>query len=215
MNLFPKHVPPGDWLQHCYDELDAKRSYFEQGISCTPDGGVIPGEEWRTLERYPNYAFSSFGRVMRTKGAKGCRAGRVLKAKIHSTGYPMVSPSVEGVGKWVKVHQLICEAFHGPKPSQAHQVAHADGDRTNSRADNLRWATQVENELDKWEHGTRTFGEGHPSSKYDEATIVAIRSAKGTHEQIGNRFGISRRYIGYIRSGKRWLYSGHKEASNA
>ncbi len=31
MNLFPKHVPPGDWLQNCYDEL--ARLSLNAGIS--------------------------------------------------------------------------------------------------------------------------------------------------------------------------------------
>lgn len=31
MNLFPKHVPPGDWLQNCYDELE--RRSLESGVT--------------------------------------------------------------------------------------------------------------------------------------------------------------------------------------
>lgn len=44
----------------------------------------------------------------------------------------------------IKVHQAVCEAFHGPKqPGQV--VLHIDEDATNNRPENLRWGTQKEN----------------------------------------------------------------------
>ena len=45
-------------------------------------------------------------------------------------------------GKDRYVHILVCEAFHGPKPSgKTITVDHKDRNRSNNRADNLRWAT--------------------------------------------------------------------------
>ena len=44
-------------------------------------------------------------------------------------------------GEPCHIHFLVCTAFHGPKPSENHQVAHADGCPSNVRSDNLRWAT--------------------------------------------------------------------------
>lgn len=164
----------------------------------------IDGEEWRVVSRSPNYAVSCFGRVMRITGGRGVRAGRVLRQTIKTTGYPKVELSRDGKAKTCVVHQLVCEAFHGPKPSHSHQVAHRDGDRTNARADNLRWATPAENEADKIEHGTAPRGEKHGGAKYSPKVIFAVREAKGTHQSIGRRFGIPRRYVGYIRSGDRW-----------
>jgi len=45
-----------------------------------------------------------------------------------------------------KVHQLVCEAFHGPKPSPTHIVLHLDEDPSNNKPENLRWGTRKENQ---------------------------------------------------------------------
>ena len=45
----------------------------------------------------------------------------------------------------LKVHQVVCEAFHGPKPSANSVVIHLDEDGLNNRPENLRWGTQKEN----------------------------------------------------------------------
>ena len=44
-----------------------------------------------------------------------------------------------------KVHQLVCEAFHGPKPFLDAVVIHLDEDAHNNRPENLKWGTQKEN----------------------------------------------------------------------
>lgn len=44
-----------------------------------------------------------------------------------------------------KVHQLVCEAFHGPKPFPDAVVIHLDEDALNNRPENLKWGTQKEN----------------------------------------------------------------------
>lgn len=44
-----------------------------------------------------------------------------------------------------KVHQLVCEAFHGSKPFEDAVVMHIDDDSTNNHKDNLKWGTQKEN----------------------------------------------------------------------
>ena len=45
----------------------------------------------------------------------------------------------------MKIHRLVCEAFHGPAPEQKSVVIHIDEDATNNRPENLRWGTQKEN----------------------------------------------------------------------
>lgn len=44
-----------------------------------------------------------------------------------------------------KVHQLIAEAFLGPKPFEGAVVMHLDDNPLNNRVENLRWATQQDN----------------------------------------------------------------------
>ncbi len=45
----------------------------------------------------------------------------------------------------LKVHRLICEAFHGPAPFPKAIVIHIDEDALNNRPENLKWGTQKEN----------------------------------------------------------------------
>jgi hypothetical protein len=45
----------------------------------------------------------------------------------------------------LKIHRLICEAFHGPPPFEGAVVLHLDENALNNKADNLRWGTQKEN----------------------------------------------------------------------
>lgn len=45
----------------------------------------------------------------------------------------------------IKVHQAVCEAFHGAKPFPRAVVMHLDESGLNNRPENLRWGTQKEN----------------------------------------------------------------------
>ena len=45
----------------------------------------------------------------------------------------------------MKVHRLICEAFHGPPPNKKSVVIHLDENSLNNKANNLKWGTQKEN----------------------------------------------------------------------
>ena len=48
--------------------------------------------------------------------------------------------------KTYSVHRLVCRAFHGLPPSEAHaKVNHKDGDKSNNKLDNLEWCTRDEN----------------------------------------------------------------------
>lgn len=43
------------------------------------------------------------------------------------------------------VHRVVCEAFHGPPPTDKHTVEHIDGNRLNNHKDNLCWLPMSEN----------------------------------------------------------------------
>lgn len=66
-----------------------------------------------------------------------------------------------------KVHQLVCEAFHGPKPFPKAVVMHLDEDSKNNRPENLKWATQKENmNAPKFIEWKKTLvGDNHPAAK--------------------------------------------------
>lgn len=45
----------------------------------------------------------------------------------------------------MKIHRLVCEAFHGAPPDDKPYVIHIDEDAHNNRPENLRWGSQKEN----------------------------------------------------------------------
>lgn len=75
----------------------------------------------------------------------------------HRGGYLHFGPS-HGREKQttVKVHVAVALAFLGPRP-EGLDIRHLDGDPTNAHASNLAYGTKLENEADKWRHGTRAL----------------------------------------------------------
>ena len=61
--------------------------------------------------------------------------------KNESTGYMMFISSI-------RVHQVVCTAFHGPAPEGDMVVDHIDTNRCNNRPENLKWVTRLENVLE-------------------------------------------------------------------
>lgn len=60
--------------------------------------------------------------------------------KDEKTGYMMFTSNV-------RVHQVVCTAFHGPAPEDNMVVDHKDTNRCNNRPENLQWVTRLENAL--------------------------------------------------------------------
>jgi hypothetical protein len=91
-------------------------------------GAVV--EEWRDLDG--EHVVSEHGRVARL--LKVDRSHRYLRVSIG--------------GQKRYVHQLVTEAFHGPRPDGL-LALHADDDPLNLHAMNLRWGTPAENAADR------------------------------------------------------------------
>lgn len=158
-------------------------------------------EIWLPVVGFDGYQVSSYGRV------RGVR-GRLLKPH-PNYGYPLVKLSKNGRSFARRIYRLVCEAFHGPKPSPSHQVAHADGVRENNYYLNLRWATPRENTGDKKLHGTQLCGSKIPIAKLTETDIPEIlRLANAGWKQpaIGKLFGVHRTVIGEIIMGRIWKH---------
>lgn len=172
-------------------------------------------EIWKPIKGVSDaYEVSNEGRVRslpRTvyrhkKGPLVC-AGKILTPTM-SRGYPYVTICYHEGQKRVSVAKLVCEAFHGPKP-KGKEVAHSDGDPGNARADNVRWATKLENAADKKRHGTENFGEKHPRSKITEAQALEIieRISRGESQHgIANAIGVTRSIVCSISMGETWRH---------
>lgn len=76
---------------------------------------------------------------------EGCRPSKMdnvwsFGTKNPDNGYMIFTGSI-------RVHQVVCTAFHGPEPQPHMVVDHIDTNRCNNRPENLRWLTRLENAL--------------------------------------------------------------------
>ena len=132
-------------------------------------------EEWRKVTDW-DYEVSSEGRVRRINPYRPNQAV-ILKQKTDCDGYRAVSLSRNRRYRHVKVSVLICEVFHGAKPTPEHQAAHWDGNKANNNESNIRWATRLDNDAD----GTRLGehwepkGELHPMHVLTEDDVREMR----------------------------------------
>lgn len=121
------------------------------------------------------YEASSHGRIRRIIQGKP-KEPRKLQA--NPQGYLVVALSLYCNVETRPVHQLVCEAFHGPRP-EGMVVNHKDGVKTNNRADNLEWVTQSENLRHAFRSGLKP---GKNPTKRGRLTVSRARFIKELKE---------------------------------
>lgn len=161
-------------------------------------------EVWLDIPGYEGvYEASNLGFVRRVK------TGRVLKSSAEPGSYRHVTLSVENRQRTVKVSIAVLSAFCGPAPFPGADAAHNDGDSTNDRLTNLRWATKVENQADIDRHGTRCRGEAVYGAKLTARRVRTIRARISSglrNPPIAKEFGVSISTIHLIRHRKIWTH---------
>lgn len=168
---------------------------------------VAPGEEWWGIPGWPEYEITRHGDVRRVKPGHGAQVGHELKHWPHKFGYPSVTLYSKNRGTSIPIHRLLAITFlPAPRPGQTH-VAHWDGKTSNISLSNLRWATPLENHLDKRRHGTDSFGERNPMARLTEGDVREIRAAVRmgeTRKNVAGRFGVVRQTVDSIINGSSW-----------
>lgn len=168
-------------------------------------------EIWRPVRKYEGlYEVSNLGRVRRSGGGRGARAGRILlRYDAHRDGYRFVQLSRRDKKRTVGVHVLVAEAFIGARP-RGKFPNHKNLDKSDNRASNLEWLTRKQNAqhaIALGRKGGRALGgEENGRAKLTALQVAEIRRQKG---RIGQRVlaalcGVSKTAIQKIHQGKGW-----------
>lgn len=163
-------------------------------------------ETWRAC--VPNYEVSSAGHVRRSSPGRKTYAGRILRPQLLANGYLSVRPTVEGKNAQFYVHDIVAEAFLGPKPPGLH-VNHKDGVKTNNAPENLEYVSRNENMAHAANSGLMVRGESHPASKLTEQSVAALRidrDAGMSFSKLASKYGISIATAFNVAHGNYWRH---------
>lgn len=156
--------------------------------------------------KYKDYFVDDEGNVYSTRRHHG-EVFRKMKPVTNSQGYQKVM--ICHTRKIVSVHDLVCTAFHGDRPSKSHQVRHLDGNKANNSKGNLSWGTAKDNCEDKRKHGTIPIGSRHWKSKLTESDVYQIKKLLCSglaQKEVGRRLGVGHRTIHMIAKGRHWKH---------
>lgn len=111
-------------------------------------------------------------------------------------------------GRDMGAHRVACILANGEPPTDGHEAAHNCGNGRGGCVSpkHLRWATMLENEADKFKHGSLKYGEKHHSSKLTAQQVAEIKSLKGakTAREIGVEFGVSMKTVYRAQNDNLW-----------
>jgi hypothetical protein len=100
----------------------------------------LPGETWlqavSSWGLVPNIRASNLGRIQESRGRRSYGSD--------SSGYKRLSATIDKNERDLKVHDVIARTFLEPPPSSEHTPDHINGDKSDNRVANLRWATPTE-----------------------------------------------------------------------
>lgn len=134
----------------------------------------MQNEIFRPIATYEAlYQVSNLGRVKRSyKNGKT----KILNHFLNTNGYHRVDLCKNGERKTMQVHRLVALVFL-PNPDNKTEVDHIDLNKNNNQADNLRWATQSENNKNRKSFsntGKKFISEMKNGSKRFELQIKGI-----------------------------------------
>lgn len=153
-------------------------------------------ENWKTMSKLPDYAFSNLGRVKRLTECSRSHAGTILEIP-GCGGYRRVKFN----GKHYKVGLIIANLFIGKRPKGL-ELDHKNTVKWDDRADNLEWVTHLENmrrafALGLRRHATKANGRAATKSngrwtprhiEWASKRNGKWRQGNQTHDPITGRF---------------------------
>ena len=117
----------------------AEKQDLDKSIFSTRGASIeeLPGEEWKTLFFDNGYEVSNLGRL------RNKRTKVIAKGTIKKNGYVDVSVNNQNY----RLHRLVLQTWCPNEDYEELTVDHINGNRSDNRLENLRWATREENTI--------------------------------------------------------------------
>jgi DNA-binding XRE family transcriptional regulator len=163
---------------------------------------------WRDIYPYDGvYKVSEYGEI------KNAITGKILTQFLDKRGYHKVTLFGRDLNNKItrkvwSVHRLVALCFVPIYSLDRFQVNHIDEDKSNNRADNLEWATNLENA----QHRTRInkfkykFGDENNKARIGTQMVKKIKAMYNTghytQAELAEQFGISQGAISQITTNK-------------
>ena len=159
-------------------------------------------EIWKPIPSSPHYEASSLGQIRSLIARRGTRKiPKILKLYPGERGYLQVSVN----RKTRRVHNLVLEAFVGPKP-EGLESCHNDSNKLNNSISNLRYDTRMGNVSDIKIRG----GIFKRNRKLTIEDVLLIRrtipNQRGMASQLALQFGIHKRYVLDVAKRETWKW---------
>lgn len=152
-------------------------------------------EIWKPMPfvGFDHYSISNIGRVRRDtpgRGGAGCLIKTSWGRRIN--WYPQVKLYNKMKTRGVLIHRAVALAFLGQPIPPAMEVNHKDGDKTNSRVENLEWVTRLQNTIHA--HAMGLIAKPH-AVKLTAMMVMQIRKECSERKQfqrvIAHKYNIS------------------------
>lgn len=163
-------------------------------------------EEWVQIQLYKDcelITLDGYYIEKNTLQIMNMNTGRVLKQHLEHDKYVSGSFTYNGKHFNMRIHRIVASTFiPNPDPKNLIFVNHKNGIYTDNRIENLEWVTPSENT----KHIYSDLGKNATTAKLTEMQVKDIeellKEGKLTHQQIADMYGVNRKVIGNINTGK-------------
>ncbi|WP_312272267.1 HNH endonuclease [Pseudomonas sp.] len=163
-----------------------ERSPLELARALTSIGATFGHQD----PRYPMYWIADTGHIISSYK----RELLIMKPAYRGLYLAVFMKDMSGQLQGRYIHQVVLEAFHGPRP-EGMQGAHLDGDRRNNSFTNLAWVSPQENADHRKLHGTSGKGEKNTMAKLTHDQVLEMREMRKetglSYKKIAPLFGVT------------------------
>jgi hypothetical protein len=143
---------------------------------------------WKRTPSFSTHEVSNCGNVRRRVTVRNWKKGRMLTPHTDQYGYRRVKLG----GSPRAIHNVVCEAFNGPRPP-GKICRHLNDIKSDNGPKNLSWGTHLENNEDAHRNGRVVT----TPRRFDRVEAARLFGIGLNHKEIGYFLGVSSRSIYY------------------